>query len=110
MKAFLIGVLVSHIGICSFGQNIGCDSVYTMADEAPIFKNGYDELAFYIDNLDFRDCGLNKTITLSWTIDRSGKMIDIDATGLEGECKSRIISQLEKFPLWTPARVMGMPV
>jgi hypothetical protein len=106
----LISIFATQMSMDSFGQNMGCDSVYIMIEEAPMFKSGYDELAFYIDNLNFGDCGRNKSTILIWTINRSGKMIDIDVEGLEGECKSRIIAQLDKYPLWTPARVMGMPV
>ena len=109
LRVFVLICLGSQITTTSFGQSLACDSVYTMVDEAPMFKNGYDELAFYIDNLDYKDCGVNKTITLIWTVDRSGQMIDIDVKGMEGECRSRVIAQLAKFPLWTPARVMGMP-
>ena len=93
-----------------FGQNRPCDSVYTKVDEAPMFKNGYDELSFYLRKLDYGSCDLQKTLLLTWTIDSSGEMIDIDAPALEGECKSRIIAQLAKFPRWSPARLNGIPV
>ena len=107
---FVVGVLVYLMSANSFGQSIQCDSIYTKVDEAPSFKGGYDNLAFYIDNLDYGDCLLNKTLILTWTIDRSGHMIDIDTPNLEGECKARVIAQLAKFPKWSPARVLGMPV
>lgn len=75
-----------------------------------MFQNGYDNLAFYISNLDYGNCSIGEAIILTWTIDLTGKMIDIDAFGLNGECKDRVIGQLAKFPRWTPARVMGIPV
>ena len=105
----MIGVL-AQLSTNLFGQNTPCDSVYTMVDEAPMFKNGYDELSFYLRNLDYGSCELQKTLLLTWTIDSSGQMIDIDASGLEGECKSNIIGQLAKFPRWSPARLNGIPV
>lgn len=111
MKVFFVaGVFVFLMNINSFGQNMQCDSIYTRVDEAPLFKDGYQNLAFYIDKIDYGDCVFSKTLVLTWTINRSGQMIDIDTPGLEGECRSRIIEQLAKFPQWTPARVMGMPV
>jgi hypothetical protein len=106
----LICFLISQISVDSFGQSMPCDSVYTMVDEAPMFKGGYENLAFFINNLDFGDCQLNKTIVLTWTVDRLGQMVDIDVPTLEGECKSSVIAQLAKYPVWSPARVMGMPV
>jgi hypothetical protein len=107
---FLICALVSQVSTNSVAQNTPCDSVYTMVDEVPMFKNGYQDLAFYISNLDYGSCAPDEKVTLTWTIDRSGQMIDIDVLGLDGECKSRIIAQLAKYPKWTPARVMGVPV
>ena len=105
----LIFFLILQLTTESLGQNVKCDSVYTMVDEAPMFKSGYDELASYIDNLDYGDCPIDQAITLTWTIDRLGQMIDIDAD-VQGECWSRITTQLAKFPIWSPAKVMGMPV
>ncbi len=107
---FLVCFLGLQVSVNSLGQSIECDSVYTIVDEAPMFKNGYDDLAFYISNLDYGDCGFNDAVILTWTIDRSGRMIDIDAPSLKGECKDLVIKQLAKFPTWNPARVMGMPV
>ena len=34
-------------------------------------------------------------------------MIDIDALGVEGQCKANIIEQLKAFPHWTPGRLKG---
>lgn len=107
---FLIWLLVLQMSTNLFGQTIHCDSVYTMVDEVPTFKNGYDDLSFYLRNLDYGSCGPHETVVLTWTIDSSGQMINIDAPGLEGECRSRIIGQLAEFPRWNPARLMGIPV
>jgi len=107
---FLICIWGSQMSTNSFAQNLQCDSIYTMVDEAPMFKNGYDDLSFYIANLDYGSCELPETVILTWTINHLGEMIDIKTPGLEGECSSRIIAQLAKFPRWKPARVMGMPV
>jgi hypothetical protein len=106
----LITVLTSQISTRSLAQNAGCDSTYAMVDEAPMFKNGYNEFAFYINNLDFGNCEITDTVTLAWTVDRSGQMIDIDVAGLKEECKDRVIGQLAKFPKWTPAKVNSIPV
>ena len=107
---FLTWMLASQMSTSLFGQNKLCDSVYTRVDEAPMFKDGYDKLSFYLRNLDYGSCELQKTLLLTWTIDSSGQMIDIDAPDLEGECKSHIIGQLAKFPRWSPARMNGIPV
>lgn len=110
IRTIVICILASQISTASFGQNTGCDSIYVKVDEAPMFMNGYDNLAFYISNLDYGNCAIGKAVILTWTIDRSGQMIDIDAIGLNGECKDHVIGQLAKFPTWSPARIMGIPV
>ena len=106
----MICLLASQLSTASYGQDTGCDSTYVKVDEAPMFQNGYDNLAFYISNIDYGNCAIGEEVLLTWTIDRSGQMINIDAPTLKGECKDRVIEQLAKFPRWRPARVMGIPV
>jgi hypothetical protein len=42
----VIYILASQVSIASHGQNTGCDSIYVKVDEAPMFMDGYDNLAF----------------------------------------------------------------
>jgi hypothetical protein len=49
---FLTCMLASQMSTSLFGQNKLCDSVYTRVDEAPMFKDGYDEPSFHLNNLD----------------------------------------------------------
>jgi hypothetical protein len=112
MRVFVVICLLgSQMVTYSFGQTVPCDTVYTMVDEMPMFANGYEDLVNYLTKtLDFGSCELHVTKTLTWTINRLGDVIDIDAPGLEGECRSRVIGQLANFPKWTPGKLMGMPV
>lgn len=63
-----------------------------------------------IRNVQFGQCGVDEMKLLTWTINTEGRMIDIDATSLEGKCKQDIVRQLERFPLWKPGRLNGKPV
>jgi hypothetical protein len=95
----------------SLGQTAHCDSVHTIVDEMPKFGTADQELFMYIaKNLKFGACGVDEMKLLTWTIDSEGRMINIDATSLDGECKKNVIEQLKKFPSWKPGRHKGKPV
>jgi hypothetical protein len=106
---FFVGGLTTSL--MSFGQSTPCDSVYVIVDEMPKFGNSDRDLFIHIGkNLKFGKCGLDEMKLLTWTIDTEGRMINIDASSLEGKCKQDIIGQLEKFPSWKPGRLNGRPV
>lgn len=100
------------VSLTSFGQTTACDSVYTVVEEMPKFGDSNNDLYTYIaKNVKFGTCGLDEMKLLTWTIDTQGRMINIDASSLEGQCKWDIIGQLDKFPsLWKPGRHKGRPV
>lgn len=105
---FVAGLMISTQ---SLGQTIQCDSVYTIVDVMPEFGSTDQDLSLYIiKNLKFGVCGLDKMKLLTWIIDSEGRMINIDATSLDGECKKKVVEQLKKFPLWKPGRLNGKPV
>jgi hypothetical protein len=93
----------------SFGQDSPCDSVYTIVDQMPTYGKGTEDLMRYLmKNLKFKKpCRPEELRRLTWTIDKEGKMIDIDLIGLEGKCRDEIIEQLKSFPAWTPGRLNG---
>jgi hypothetical protein len=109
--SFLICVVGSLIITNSFGQITRCDSVYTIVDEMPEFGKECEDLSINLaKNLKFGSCGLDEMKILTWTIDTSGQMIDIDAPSLDGKCRTDIIGQLAKFPKWKPGRLKGRSV
>lgn len=105
---FLVGFLL----VDSFGQNSPCDSVYTIVDQMPIYGKGTQDLMHHLmQNLKFKKpCRPEELKRFLWTINKEGKMVDIDLIGLEGKCKAEIIEQLKSFPAWTPGRLNGNPV
>lgn len=92
----------------SLGQET-CDSLYTVVDQMPVYGKGQSDILEYLaKNLKFsKTCRPEELRKLTWTIDTEGKMIDIDALGIEGQCKANIIEQLKTFPYWTPGRLNG---
>jgi hypothetical protein len=96
--------------VTSYGQTIPSDSVYTMVDEMPEFTtSAINPLSYLVKHLTVgKKCDPIRIIT--WTIDRTGNMINIDVRPLEGECKQKIIDQLKAFPQWKPGKLNGKPV
>lgn len=93
----------------SFGQESSCDSVYTFVDQMPTYGKGAEDIMKYVKkNFKFENpCRPEELKRLTWTINKEGKMVDIDLVGLEGECRTRTIEQLKSFPTWTPGRLNG---
>jgi len=94
----------------SFGQDVVCDSVYTTVDEMPTYgKGNQDIINSLLTTLKFNkeDCRPEELKRLIWTINKEGKMTDIDVVGVGEQCKTRIIEQLKDFPKWTPGRLKG---
>ena len=93
----------------SFGQESPCDSVYTFVDQMPTYGKGTVDLMRYLmKNLKFnKRCLPEELRRLTWTINKEGKMVDIDLVGLEGECRDQAIAQLKPFSTWTPGRLNG---
>lgn len=106
-----IWIIIFICGLCtvdSLGQET-CDSLYTVVDQMPVYGKGQSDILEYLaKNLKFsKTCRPEELRKLTWTIDTEGKMIDIDALGIEGQCKANIIEQLKTFPYWTPGRLNG---
>lgn len=92
----------------SFGQGTTCDTVHTIVDQMPTYGKRQEDLLKYLRSLKLdRSCRPEELKRLIWTINKDGKLVDIDVVGLEGECRTRIIEQLKAFPAWTPGRLHG---
>jgi hypothetical protein len=111
-RAFLFFCIAgSLMRLPSFAQTTPCDSVYTIADEMPKFGESNEDFGRYVlKNLKINKCARYDIRLITWTIDSTGHMVNIDVPGLEGECKQNIIEQLKAFPLWKPGKLKGKPV
>jgi hypothetical protein len=113
MTKFLLAVFVVGIStLQSFGQTNACDSVYTLVDQMPVYGNGTEDVMRYLlKNLKVKAaCHPENLKKLTWTINKDGKVIDIDVIGLEEKCKAEVIDQMQTFPAWTPGKLNGNPV
>ena len=107
----LLLFICAWMQVPSYGQTTPCDSVYSVVDEMPKFgKEDFDLTLYFAKHVQFGSCGLDEMKILTWTIDRAGNMINIDAPSLEGQCRQKIIEQLKAFPRWKPGRLNGKPV
>ncbi len=108
-RIWIIILLSGFWTIDCLGQESPCDSLFTVVDKEPLFaKEKKGLLEYFGKNLKFNNaCKADQLIRLTWTINKEGKMIDIDAVGLEGQCKADLISQLKTFPIWSPGRLKG---
>lgn len=107
-----IWTTIFFLGLCKvncFGQDSRCDSVYTVVDQMPTYGKGKEDLMRYLmKTLKFKKpCRPEELRRLTWTINKEGKMVDMDLIGLEGKCREQIIEQLKSFPTWTPGRQNG---
>jgi hypothetical protein len=95
-----------------FCQETTCDSLYTVVDKMPVYGEGKADLVKYLSsNLTFKkSCRPEELKFLTWTINTEGQMVDIDAIGLEGQCRLNVIDQLKTFPNWTPGKLEGISV
>lgn len=92
----------------SFGQVITCDSVYVIADQMPFYGKGHDDTFNLVKNIKVsKPCKPEEIRRLTWTINKEGKMVDIEVIGPEENCKAAIIEQLKTFPAWTPGKLNG---
>jgi hypothetical protein len=90
---------------------VPCDTVYMVVDNMPKFGDKDEELMQHLSkHLNFGDCGLDEMKTITWTIDIHGNMIDVDAPGLDNECRNKVVGQLKQFPKWKPGTQNGNPV
>jgi hypothetical protein len=108
-KIWIVLFICGLATVNCFGQQNTCDSLFTVVDQRPIYRTGMADVYEYIaKKLTFKKpCGPEGIRQLIWTIDKEGKMIDIDVIGLEGQCKTDVIKQLTTFPTWTPGRLRG---
>lgn len=109
IRMVLIGYVFGLVvPLMTFGQTSLCDSVYEIVDDMPKFGDSVEDLTLYVaKNVKFGKCGLDEMKTSTWIIDTEGRMINIDAPSLEGQCKQDVIEQLEKFPRWKPGKRNG---
>ena len=110
IKTWIVVVfIVGFWTIDSFGQGTPCDSLYTVVDQMPIYGKGNEDILKYLmKNLKFKNpCRPEELRRMTWTINKQGKMIDIDVIGLDGKCKTDIIDQLKQIRTWTPGRLNG---
>lgn len=112
VRAFLFFCIAgSLMRLTSFAQTTPCDSVYTIVDEMPKFAESNEDFGRYVmKNIKIGRCALSDIRLITWTIDSSGHMVDIDVPSLEGECKQNIIEQLKAFPPWKPGKLKVKPV
>lgn len=89
----------------AMAQENSCDSVYRFADQMPVYGNGTEDMLQYLrKNLKIhKPCRPEEIRQFIWTINKQGKMVDIDIVGYEGKCKTQAIEDLKSFPTWTPA-------
>lgn len=97
------------------GQSIAqesCDSVYVVVDEMPVYKNGlHDFVRDLTKNLIFKKaCPPSEVRQFNWTINKQGKMVDIDIPNIDQECEDQLIAQFKKMQPWTPGRLRGRVV
>lgn len=108
-KSWIVIFLIGLWTINSFGQENSCDSVYTIVDEMPSYGKGNEDIVKYLmKNLKFKKpCRPEELRRLTWTVNKEGKIVDIDTIGFDGQCKTDLIDQLKSFPNWTPGRLKG---
>lgn len=110
IKIYLLISILSVTITCAQSQETTCDTVYNVAMQMPMFGSNSDDFSKYFSEKVTYKCKPIGKIVLMWTVDKEGKMIDINATGIEGECKTDVINQIKKFPNWNPGKQNNVPV
>ena len=108
MTIFALVLLVN----CLAAQDEPCDTIYTIIDEMPTFGDKKGDFFEYIGkNLKFKKpCSPDELTGVTWTINKMGKMVDVEVMGIDGECKMNVIKQINSFPLWIPGKLNGKAV
>ena len=111
MKAIAI-LLFSIVCLQCASQVPTCDTVYTIVDEMPAYKNGNSDLFRDLrERLQFnQDCKPEELTQIAWTINERGKIVVVNIVGLEGECEKNIIRQIMLLENWKPGMLKGKPV
>lgn len=79
-RAFhLFCIAESLMRLTSFAQTTPCDSVYTIVDEMPKFAESSEDFGRYaMKNLQIGKCALSDIRLITWTIDSTGHMVNIE--------------------------------
>jgi len=98
MKYTAISLAILLAASYAHGQTINCDSVYTIVEQMPVYKNGMKD--FYNDFgklKPIKGCRPEDLTRISWIVDTEGQMIDIGVQVLNEQCAPSIVNQLKGF-------------
>jgi hypothetical protein len=105
--------LVSQVAVGQSPLPAECDSVRMAADVMPTYKRGLpDFLVEFRKEMPVRDGCHPDKIVFKWTVDKAGKLsnIEVIADGTDDKCRADYIRILESMATWTPASYKGKPV
>lgn len=93
-------------------QGVTCDSVYRSVDEGPTFGQSLEAFPKHLQKTLVlkAECRSEESFVLTWTVDKEGNMIDIDAPAFGRICKEDVLRQIKNFPRWAPGKIKGKPV
>jgi protein TonB len=109
---FLVSVCLGSITLTGAAQEVKCDSIYELAEQMPVYGTGPKDFFKYLNkNLDVKKpCKPTELKRIIFTVNKDGKISDIEVVGVNEKCKEDLIKQLKTFPDWTPGKNMGQPV
>ncbi|MFK8044143.1 MAG: hypothetical protein AB8B72_01510 [Crocinitomicaceae bacterium] len=97
-----------------------CDSIYEFAEEMPVYQNGMNGLIKYLKSdlipilvdCNGRDGILTSSLYLSLTIDRQGKVIDVEFQRIQAteQCKKELREKLLTMKGWTSGMQDGIAI
>jgi periplasmic protein TonB len=96
----------------SKAQTTKCDSIYTLAQQMPIYGTGQKDFFNYLNkNLEVKKpCKPSDLKRIIFTVTAEGKITDIEVFGVNTKCKDDLVKQLQSFPDWTPGMDQGKAV
>lgn len=115
-------ILVSLAVLLMFASNesvaqsplpVGCDSIRMVADIMPTYKRGLpDFLVEFRKEMTVRDGCHPDKIVFKWTVDKTGKLsnIEVISDNTDDKCRADYIRIVESMATWTPGSHKGKPV
>lgn len=112
MRAFLIFCLIIFASKSAYSQTAVCDTVYSVVEEMPKFKNGdLASLSKEISKLRFKSSCEDLSFKIVGTITKEGRFVDVKVHGVTEACEDGIANQLmQLLSEWTPGKLNGHPV
>jgi hypothetical protein len=112
----ILTLLIFATGFSSFGQSVNneCDTIYDFAETLPQYENDVKGLMDYLmtdlapilSDCYKRDDILTASIYLTLTIDKEGKVIDVEFKRIQAseKCKEELKEKLLNMTCWTPGK------